>query len=366
MVAVAAALIVAGTVGVFTVHADPSANALVARARAFVGAHATAKFHGVTVVRGGTARSPIADAETAGARVEGELHAPGRAQAVISDDDLATELVLVGRAIYVRDAEKADALPKTPYVRADAQHRRIMRLRAEQAKALDLGAVLAAVTDAKILRRKGDTTTVEADVGASALFGRALGGHVDWVTLRALVGDDGELHGAQLLTRAEATVTTNLQFSDWGDSAIRIAAPPAAQLDTTPPVARVKLASFKTATLLVPKTLPAGWELVRADVLPASDTQEGCAQAELAYEDQSSDDTGYLYLYEFPRSCASRRPSDATPFNAGKYNGFAASQDGPYVQITAGNTAVQAVTDLPTDRLAATLSELVPLALQSF
>jgi hypothetical protein len=115
----------------------------------------------------------------------------------------------------------------------------------------------------------------------------------------------------------------------------------------------------------MPKALPAGWELVRAGVLAAADTEEGCAQAELAYEDQAHGRTGYLYLYEFPRACADPPDGDSAPFTAGSYQGFSASADGPYVQITVGQTTVQAVTDLSRDRLAQTLSALVPLAIRS-
>jgi hypothetical protein len=208
-------------------------------------------------------------------------------------------------------------------------------------------------------------STIEADVIPATLYGRTLSRHVAWVTLRAVIADDGEVQRMQLLTRAEASILSRVQFSDWGAKAIAIAAPPTTQLDTTPPIAQAKLASFTSAPLLMPKTLPPGWELVRAGVLAADDTQEGCAQAELAYEDQKRGDAGYLYLYELPKSCAAQPPGDATAFAAGNYTGFASQEDGPYVQIVVGRTTVQAVSDLPLAELATTLSELVPLALQS-
>jgi hypothetical protein len=169
----------------------------------------------------------------------------------------------------------------------------------------------------------------------------------------------------RLVTRGEATITDRLQFADWGSRDIRVAAPPSTLIDKSPAIATAKLASFKTAPLLMPNALPAGWELVRADVLVAADTQEGCAQAELAYEDQRHGKRGYLYLYEFARACAKTPARDATPFKAGNYNGFAAVQEAPYVQITAGQTTVQAVSDLSLDELARTLSGLVPLAIRS-
>lgn len=349
----------------FRAHSDPSAGAFVDRALVFVAAHPTAKFHGTITVRGGTARSPIAEATTTRANLAGALQAPHRARAVIATDDGATELLRVDDAVYVRDADTIVALRNASYTRADAQLRRIMRVRAEQAKSLDIGAVLSAVTDAKTSHRRGAITSIEADVDPRALFGRTLGRHVQWVTLRADVSDTGALRKAQVLTRGEASITTRLEFTDWTDKTVAIAAPTPAQLDTQPPIARAKLASFKTAALVMPKTLPSGWELVRADVLPAADTQEGCAQAELAYEDQASGDTGFLYLYELPKACTAAPEGAVLPFTAGNYSGFSAEADGPYVQITVGNTTVQAVTDLSLERLARTLSELVPLALQS-
>jgi hypothetical protein len=240
-----------------------------------------------------------------------------------------------------------------------------MRVRAEQAKALDIAAVLGATTDTKKLTERGGATVLESDVDSSVLFGRDLGAHVKWATLRVLVTDAGELRGLRLVTHGEATITNRMQFADWGSRDIAIAEPPVTEVDATPPIATAKLASFKTAPLLMPHALPSGWVLVRADVLGAADTQEGCAQAELAYEDQHRAKGGYLYLYEFPRTCADPPPSDATPFAAGNYTGFAATQDAPYVQITVGQTTVQAVSDLSPDELAQTLSALVPLELRS-
>jgi hypothetical protein len=355
----------AGAIGVLRVHAAPSAQMTLDRARVFANAHAGAKFGGTMSVKGGTARSPIAEAQITNAKVGGRLHSPARVRAVIADDEAATELVLFDRAVYVRAAATPAGLSAARFVRADAQARRVMRVRAEQAKSLDVGAVLAAARHPETLHRRGDVTTVEADVDAASLFGAALAKHVAWGTLRADIGRDGKLQTLRVVTRAEATISSRVQFAHWGEPGIDVAAPAADQVDTTPSVGRANLAAFKTAPLLMPKTLPSGWELVSTGVLPATDTQEGCAQAELAYEDQTRGDAGYLYLYEFAHSCAAPAGEDATPFTAGNYNGFAASQDGPYVQITVGTTTVQAVSDLPHDQLAATLSGLVPLALQS-
>jgi hypothetical protein len=362
--AVTMLLLVTGVVGVFQVHASPSPAGLLARARDFVHAHPSARFHGTTTVNAGDPLSPVADAHTDLAELSGEF-TPGRTHAVISDDTGATELVKVQRAVYARVADSTDALAKATYVRADGQALRILRVRAEQAKSVDLVAVLDATSNAKKLSERGSATVIEGDVNATALFGRSLGKHVTSATLRVLVGGGGEVQGVRLVSHGEATITNRMQFGDWGSRDIAIAAPPAAQVDATPAIATVKLASFRATALLMPKSLPAGWELVRATVLGPGDTQEGCAQATLAYEDPRRAKGGYLYLYEFPRSCSHATPSDATPFTAGSYTGFSATQQSPYVQLTVGQTTVQAVSDLSLDDLAKTLSALVPLVLQS-
>ena len=362
--AVIVTLFVAGVVGVTVVSAEASPGTLLGRARSYVHDHATARFQGTTTVNAGDPLSPVSEAHTDLAQISGEVQ-QHRTHATLFDDTSAAELVLVGRAAYARVADTPESLDKAPYVRADEQARRLMRVRAEQARALDVGAVLAAASDAKKLTERKELTVIETDVDAKALFGRDLGAHVSFATARLFVTDDGELRAMRLVTRGEATITYRLQYADWGSRDIRIAAPPSTQIDNSPAIAAAKLAAFKTAPLLMPNALPAGWELVRADVLVAADTQEGCAQAELAYEDRHHAKGGYLYLYEFPRNCAKTPASDATPFTAGNYTGFAAVQDAPYVQITAGQTTVQAVSDLSLDELAQTLSGLVPLAIRS-
>ena len=364
-IAAVVVLTLAGALGAVRARSTSSADDVLSRARTFVAKRVTAKFRGTTSVRGGTERSPVGEAATALAQVAGELDARGRAHAVIADDGGATELVLASRAVFVRDAEGVTALAGTSYTRADVQVSRIMRLRTEQAKTFDLARVLEAATNVKTLRHNRAATTIDADVLPETLYGRELSRHVQWVTIRVVVRDTGAVDRLQVVTRAEAAVLSRIEFTQWGDNTIRIAAPAIAQVDTTPPVATVKLASFASTPLLMPKTLPAGWQLVRARVLSADDTQEGCAQVELAYEDQASGDTGFLYLYELPKSCTAAPPGDTEPFTAGSYSGFSATDEGPYVQITVGRTTVQAVSDLPRPRLAATLSELVPLALQS-
>jgi hypothetical protein len=357
-------LLTGDAIGIVRIDSDP-AGALLARARAFVAAHPTARFHGSVTVDVRDPRSPLGEAQTLLAQLTGEVQ-PRRTHAVLTDDAGATELLMVKGATYVRAADTAAGLGAAVYARADGKPARLMRVRVEQAKGFDIAAVLAATTDARKLNRRGDTTIIESDVDASMLFGRAIGARVVWVTLHAVVADDGELRGAQVVTRSEATITDRLQFTEWGVRADAITAPPASQVDATPAIAAAKLAAFKTAPLLMPGALPAGWELVRADVLSAADTQEGCAQAELAYEDQRRVDAGFLSLYELPRSCAKRPGGETTPFVAGKYNGFAARTAGVlYVQITEGETVVQTISDMAPAKLAQTLSGLVPLALQS-
>jgi hypothetical protein len=315
-------------------------------------------------VAGGSARSPVGDAQTELAQVTGEFQTPHRTHAVVTDDGSALELVRVAGSIYTRGAATQAALTNVAYVRADTQASRLMHVRAEQARSLDLAALLLATTDAKILRQRGAATIVESDLAPALVFGPALAKHVAWSTLQVLIAEDGRVEGLRLVTRAEATITNRLQFAEWGADDIAVAAPPAAQIDATPPVAAAKLAALKTA-LVMPQRVPAGWELVRAGVLSATDTEEGCAQAELAYEDQAHDKAGYLYLYEFPRACSAAPEGGTTPFAAGDYRGFRATAGDPYVQITVGETIVQAVSDLSPTALAQTLSGLVPLALQS-
>jgi hypothetical protein len=297
--------------------------------------HPSARFEGTASVHTPDPPSPLAQAAAAHLEVQGAVKTPGGVHAALTDGASAIELIHADDAVYVRIAATLNGLVPQPYTRVDDGTGQLLRLRAMQARSFDVAGLLGAARAPRVLKRHAGTTTVEADVVPST-------------TIRAVIGRTGALRSLDTTTRGAATLRARIQFRNWGDQAVRVAAPPPNRLDPTPGVDEIGLAAFTTAPLLMPKTLPPGWKLVGADVLSADDTEEGCAQAHLAYENPHAD--GFLSLYEFPRACAAAKTA-AAPY--------------PYVQITVGNTTVQAVSDLKADALARILSALVPLALRS-
>lgn len=128
-------------------------------------------------------------------------------------------------------------------------------------------------------------------------------------------------------------------------------------------ISEATIAAWEGSPLVMPKTVPAGWTLVYADVLPAPETIEGCHQFELNYEDPDSD-AGFLDLYQFPNACAQPfTGGGVTPFAAGEHRGFGrySPDGGTLVQITVGPSTVQAHSDLSLAELTTVLAEFVAL-----
>jgi hypothetical protein len=134
---------------------------------------------------------------------------------------------------------------------------------------------------------------------------------------------------------------------------------------TAPPkVYLAQIASWDDSDLVMPASVPDGWSLTFAGILPASETKEGCDQVELDYEDPNDKDRGFLYLYEFPNKYAKPLPN-GSPFTAGAYSGATrySDEEGLVAQITVGETTVQATTDLSVAELRFVLEALAPLDL---
>ena len=340
----AAALIVAGIVAYFDIRQGPSAAEVLADAKAHVATHRSARFAGeisVTTATGGAS----------GTAVNGELGRNGVTRAVLSSDAAgAAETVVVGDRAYVREAETVVRLAQAKFAPFDA-NQSSKSTRVLRPTDLDIRALLRAAQDPVVLRRSGSLTTIAAAVNSD--------------TMELTVHRGGRVQSVVLRTRSDAqTVTTTLRYRDWNVD-VDVQEPSAAELDPTPRIDEAAIAAWNATSPLMPKTLPRGWKLVYADVLGAAQTAEGCAQLELRYESPGADE-GYLYLYQFPLSCArSLSGPDVRSFRAGTYEGFGLmSADGvALAQITVRSTAVQADSTLSLAELVTILDEFVPLKL---
>jgi hypothetical protein len=339
-------LFLAGVAGVVLVSQSPNAQSALDEARAFVQRHPSVRFVGTVNT----------------VQIAGEVESRARAHAVLTAADDAIELVALDDTIYRRSATTPGELANAKYDKfeADATSR---RKTVAQREDIDVAAWLAAAHHPTTTHRGGGLTSITADVDVPKLYGAAVAKDIDWMTLRLTVRDGGEIRSLVLATRDDSgTLTVTLRFADWG-SRVDVAAPPADQVVANSAINAEKVAAFTDAPLYMPKTLPPGWKLVRADVLSEDETTEGCAQVALRYADPAAPESRYLSLYEFPVGYL--LPFDGKPFTAGKYRGYHRStpEGDTLVQMTVGGTTLQAQTTLSVQELAALLQNLAQLRL---
>jgi hypothetical protein len=368
---VSALLVILGVLAALDVQRGPSADTVLERARAYVAEHPSVRFSGTMKVVIKAKDSEVGEESSTTTRIKGEIESKGRAHAVVSaGKDGVSEVVALGAVIYVRVAETLGAVRNAKYAKFDTSTARGAGVQYDtnQVKDLDLGAALAAARNPTKLRHNGKLTTIEADVNVTKLVGEVLAHDIEEIKLRLVVHKSGEVRSAVQLTGAQgAVITTDVSYTDWG-STIAIAEPQAGEIDPTPGIEEEKISAWEDAPLVMPKAIPAGWELSYADILSADETTEGCAEVEIDYEDVEDPDASYLYLYEFPNSCAKPFGGEGVfPFTAGPYRGFGKTspEEGSLVQITVGGTTLQADSDLTIAELARVLSNLVPLNLSA-
>jgi hypothetical protein len=377
VVVVAAALVAALLVLIMGKDQPPLAVRLLERSRAFVGAAQFAAF----------AVENRFESEDAGfgsfftSEAKGVVAFPDRFRMSEESEGFHLEVIGIGDTFYVREAEDEDALADEQWAEYDQTEddRRSGVIRPPAldeglagglestagGSPTDLRRVLRGASEPTVVRRNAQGLfVVRADLDPDRAFGDQIGEDVDSATLEMTTSRRGRV--ARMLIRFESggdSGTADYRLSAW-DRPVRVEAPPEGEIDPTPLVDEAELAAFTAAPLLQPAGIPEGWEFDGAYVIPEEETAEGCEQVGVDYIDPDDPDSGYLYLFEMPTSCADLEPpSDAAPFVVGPASGwiqFDEDEGFSYAQVVLGRTVVQADTDLAPADLAAVLAELVP------
>ncbi|MBV8691908.1 MAG: hypothetical protein JOY57_09640 [Actinobacteria bacterium] len=353
----------------------PSAPKLLARAAAFVKAHPSAALSGDMRIE--AADSPGSSSSAVFRfHVDGVAKMPGRARiiATAGESDGADEAITVDGRHFERQADSKDALAKEKYaeIKPDDTAGRTgvvgQRNLLEDADLLSapnrIGDVLSAAETPVVVSRAKGVNVVKASLSASKAYG-SLAGSIKEATLTLTALNDGTVQRTVVnLKNSEANITIEYQWSKWGDSVV-IEAPSANEIDATPDIEEEKVAAFKDAPLFQPQALPTGWVLTGASVLSADETAENCPEVEVDYGDPSSQDTGYLTIYQLAATCADpTAPPGSSAFVAGPYRGFVSSDQGETdAQFLAGRTVVQVQSDLSPAQLSQVMAHLVPLNL---
>lgn len=366
-----------GSTAALITHTDkpPSAQKVLTRAVAFVKAHPSAAFTG-------DLRVEAADAPGSGSssvlrfHVEGVSRFPGRARliATAGSDAGAAEVVAIDGKQYERQADSKDGLAKEKYAevkqdtsaaRGGVVGGRNLQQDADRLSAPNtIGDVIAKAETPVIVSQAKGVNVITAKLSASKAFG-ALGDSIKEARLTLTALNDGTVQRtAVTLKNSQVNVSIDYRWSKWGESVV-IEAPTAAEIDATPGIQEEKVAAFKDAPLFQPAALPTGWVLTGADVLSADETAENCPEVEVDYEDPTSQDSGYLTIYQLAASCADpTAPPGSSAFVAGPYRGFAQVDQGETdAQFLAGRTVIQVQTDLTPAQVAQVMGHLVPLNL---
>ena len=379
-VAAALLLLASSTAAVARTMVDrrPSAETLLRRAQRYTADRSSVRFSGRTEVEtrfSEDRRSRVPEEQTSSftnrSTVEGVVAFPDRARVTARTDGATSELLTVGDRAFGRFAEADEDVAAKKWVSLDAEENELGPPGGGVSGLNDPASLPDLIGDAsapEILRREGGAAVLRARVELedeeNGEFGPLSG------TLELTARDDGrvdrmvlDLEGGSDGASLDAHV--DFRFSGWGQ-AVEIAVPGDGEIDATPFIEEERIAAYRDAELFQPAGLPARWVLDLADVLPAEETAEECEQVELDYVDPDDDESGYLYLYELPVTCADLSvPLGASAFRAGANRGWLAvdPEVGVTAQLTVGRTVIQAETDLPPAELTRVLAELRPLDL---
>jgi hypothetical protein len=239
-----------------------------------------------------------------------------------------------------------------------------------------------------------DDSRLEEDVDLELSSDFDTGFLDDPVVFRLLHASDGRLDELTVTIESgegddRSVERDALTFTDWGEP-VRIDAPDPSQIDDTPGIDEEELASFAAFPVLAPRSLPDGFLLRTATTEPMHET-EGCEYADLEYGPGPADDGDdvraedgrppFLDLQLRAASCDSENrvryygadegPTEAVdvaghPAQLGQSDDFGfgdARQTLLHVGFTVGATAIDAYSNLPRERLLATLATLGPLDL---
>jgi len=358
----------------------PSPESLLRRVERYTQDHRSARFTGQTEVenrvsddQGGRVPEEQFSTFTARSTVEGVVAFPDRARFTVRSDGSSSEFLRFGDRAFGRFALGEEQLSTKKWVAFGPEEESEIGPPDAGVTGLDdptsLPHLIGDAPEPQIVGRDGRGRVVRARVDVAD-------GDERFEELESLTGtleltarDDGRLDRMVVDVRGEADdgitfdARVDFRFSGWGQ-AVDIAEPGEADIDATPSVDEERIAAYEDAPLLQPAGIPAGWVLDFADVVPAEDTAEECAQVELAYVDPDDEEGGYLHLYELPVTCADLQPPPgARPFRAGPNQGWLTEdpEEGVQAQLTVGRTVLQADTDLAPAELARVLAQLVPL-----
>jgi len=380
---VVAALVVALIVVVAGAESPPSASEALASAQRFANRADSVEYRGESRLE--FEDEPPVPSEDGGfdpnrSSFEESAVFPDRSRSVLDFTEIVSETIAIDEVVYDRAAENRKGLRDELWTEYDPEASDEEEFPTEGGfvggglfvAPTEVPALVEASSRPRILAQDDEKTVIRADVDP-AEFEEI---YYTSVTIDLAVEDDGRITEVHLVGTDEyETKRVNLDIERWNGD-LSIEAPDDADIDPTPNLDEEDIAAYDAAALFQPRSIPAGWALEYAAVLPEGefglDEEVACDQVDLYFVDQATFESieeeavpvesTYLDLFEFPTSCAEDRPVGADDFTAGTYTGWLENEDGYlYGQITVGDTVVEFSTDLSEEALATILADLVAL-----
>ncbi len=344
---------------------EPDARATLDRARRFIRDARSVRYRQVVGIPGLPPGAQM--------RADAEARFPDRAHVTLDYGGRAAEVVIDGRAVYVRDAGSRSKLEDREWQRADRESTTgdpdpgFIIGSGSETGADSLRHLIGRGTRPEVVDWEDETVQLRVHLrprDLSAMVGDGSAG-LQVVTGVLTIGPDGEpqrfvVEGTGKRTRVRSAVTVQ----EW-DRPVAIRIPARSEVNENPDVDRRAVDAFREVPLLAPAAIPTGWRLTYADRISDADSDSGCNELTIGFEDpERADEYGdsYLDLYEYLPACKSDPPDDATIFAPGGAPGWIAEDDGAaYGQITVGRTLVEFDSDLSAADATVILARLVPL-----
>jgi hypothetical protein len=345
-----AAVVVTLIVVVGGTDSPPSAVTALARAQRFAEAADSVEYRGAQQLKfdaEGTGNETVERTAFHEAAVF-----PDRSRSLAVYEDSAFEAIAVDGLLYSRDAADRDALEDVPWAEDEGD----AGFFALPAPPQDLPDLLAGARRPRLVAHEHGITTLRVAVEEIE------------PDLVLSVADDGRLAGLGYASEDEfGSEVVKILFEEWNGD-IDIEAPDASDIDPTPLIDEDAVTGYDDAPLYQPRTIPEGWVLDSASVLPdfaTTDEGDPC-ETVMLYFLEADREEGFLSLYQAPEECALPRPQRADDFAAGANDGWIADElDFREGTLIVDGTMLQFDTDLTPEALPVLLGNLAPLDLAS-
>jgi hypothetical protein len=336
--------------------APPSATEMLGRAQAFV-RRATSVEYSLVVGLGASGDGPAPHTFDS----EESAIFPDRGRSMTTVEGTTIESVVIGDVTYLRESEGATGLSSQPWTRFEPEDSTLGFGGLIFLEPQKIPEAIGAARDPKILRRRPRSVVLDVRFDPKRFLGP-----IDSAEGTLAIEQHGRIVGLDLRLRAEGQpFTVTYDFVDWNRE-LSIAAPAESDVDVSPLYDEAAIAGYEDIELFQPVSIPEGWGLTGAEVVPQLAELVTCDAIALDFTPVDLRTEGYLSIYEFPSRCSPGPPPLSEAFVAGPHTGWIGDDfdDATVVALLpVRGTGLVVFSDLPRGQVIDVLANLEPLDL---